>query len=74
MNSGNMSASFNPSEGVSLFSNGTPSYGNAWVFKGGIKYNNGGKASVYATIDVVQGVSSASYKGIGGTVGMIYRW
>lgn len=74
MNSGGMAATFNPSEGISLFSTGTPSNGNAWVFKGGVTYNNGGNASVYATVDVVQGVSSDRLRGVGGTVGMIYRW
>ena len=74
MNSGGMAATFNPSDGVSLFSTGTPSNGNAWVFKGGVTYNNGGNASVYATVDVVQGVSSDRLRGVGGTVGMIYRW
>lgn len=74
MNSGDMGASFSATDGVSIFSSGTPSNGNAWSIKAGVKYNNGDRASVYATLDAVKGLNSSNYKGIGGTVGVVYRW
>ena len=73
-NSGNMGANYSAMDGVSIFSNGSPSYGNTVALKAGVKYNNGSRASAYATLDLVKGLNSSNYKGIGGTVGVIYRW
>lgn len=73
-NSGDMGASFSPNDGVSIFSNGTPSYGSAWSIKAGVKYNNGSSTTAYATLDAVKGLNSSNYKAIGGTVGVMYRW
>ena len=74
ISSGNMSASNNPNYGVSLYSNGTPSFGTAMIFKGGAKYNWGSKVSAYATVDYEQGNKSNNYRGIGGSAGLIYNW
>ena len=69
-----MSATYTPTYGPTLYSNGTPSMGNTVIFKGGAKYNWGTKVSAYATLDVEQGNAAYSYRGIGGSIGAIYSW
>ncbi len=69
-----MNGSYTPTYGPTLYANGTPSMGNMVILKGGAKYNWGSKVSAYATIDVEQGNAAYSYRGIGGSLGMIYSW
>lgn len=69
-----MSAAYTPSYGPTLYANGTPTMGNMVIVKGGGKYNWGTKVSAFATIDVEQGNAAYSYRGIGGSIGVIYRW
>jgi hypothetical protein len=69
-----MNAAYTPSYGPSLYANGTPTMGNMMIFKGGAKYDWGTKVSAYATLDIEQGNAAYSYRGIGGSIGAIYRW
>ena len=71
---GGMSAAYSAVTGPTIYSNGTPSFGTAMIYKAGAKYNLGRKISAYATLDVEQGNSSNNYRGIGGTIGMRYSW
>ena len=74
MSQSTMNAAYSPGYGVSLYSNGSPSFGNAVLFKGGAKYNWGTNVSAYATINVEQGNASYNYRGIGGSIGAMYAW
>ncbi len=69
-----MNAAYTSTYGPTLYANGTPSMGNMVILKGGAKYNWGTKVSAYATIDVEQGNAAYSYRGIGGSFGLIYSW
>jgi outer membrane autotransporter protein len=69
-----MNAAYTSAYGPTLYANGTPSMGNMVILKGGAKYNWGTKVSAYATIDVEQGNGAYSFRGIGGSLGMMYSW
>ena len=69
-----MNGAYTSTYGPTLYANGTPTMGNMVIVKGGAKYNWGTKVSAYATLDVEQGNAAYSYRGIGGSLGMIYSW
>jgi outer membrane autotransporter protein len=69
-----MSSSYSPVNGPSIYANGTPSFGNALILKGGAKYTVSDKVSAYATFDIEQGNKTYNYRGIGGSIGVQYRW
>jgi outer membrane autotransporter protein len=69
-----MNASYTASGGPSIYSNGTPSFGNAMIYKVGAKYNLGRTISAYGTLDVEQGNKTYNYRGIGGTIGLRYSF
>jgi len=69
-----MNASYTTSGGPSIYSNGTPSFGNAMIYKVGAKYNLGRTISAYGTFDLEQGNKTYNYRGIGGTVGLRYSF
>jgi outer membrane autotransporter protein len=69
-----MGSSYNPGYGPTIYSNGSPSFGNAIIFKGGAKYSWSRKVSAYITLDVEQGNATYNYRGIGGSMGMRYSW
>lgn len=69
-----MNGAYTTTYGPTLYANGTPSMGNMVILKGGAKYNWGTKVSAYATIDVEQGNGAYSFRGIGGSLGMMYSW
>ena len=70
---GGMSSAYNSATGPTIYSNGTPSFGTAMIYKAGAKYNFGRTISAYATLDVEQGYQNG-YRGLGGTIGMRYSW
>jgi uncharacterized protein with beta-barrel porin domain len=69
-----MGAAYVPGYGPTIYANGTPSFGDALIFKGGMRYNWTRNISAYATIDVEQGNATYNYRGIGGSIGMRYSW
>jgi uncharacterized protein with beta-barrel porin domain len=69
-----MGSSYSPANGPTIYTNGTPSFGNAMIYKAGAKLNMGRKVSAYATVDVEQGNKTYNYRGIGGTLGLRYSW
>jgi hypothetical protein len=72
--SGNMAAAYNPGNGITLYSNGSPSMGDMVVIKGGAKYNLGDRISAFATVDLELGTDADSFRGIAGSLGAMYSW
>jgi uncharacterized protein with beta-barrel porin domain len=73
-NSSAMGASYGTATGPTIYSNGSPSFGSAMIYKAGAKYHLDNKVSGYFTLDVEQGNKTYNYRGIGGTVGLRYSW
>jgi hypothetical protein len=69
-----MAAAYNPGNGITLYSNGSPSMGDTVVIKGGAKYNLGDRISAFATVDLELGTDADSFRGIGGSIGAMYSW
>jgi uncharacterized protein with beta-barrel porin domain len=69
-----MASSYSAINGPSIYSNGTPSFGTAMIYKAGAKYHWSRSISAYGTLDIEQGNKTYNYRGIGGTLGVRYTW
>ena len=69
-----MSSQYSAANGPSIYTNGSPSFGNALIIKGGAQYSFDDNLSAYFTVDIERGFNANSYRGIGGTVGLRYSW
>ena len=74
MSPSTMAAAYNPGYGPTLYSHGSPSMGNMVVIKGGTQYNLDDRISAYATLSLEQGIGTNNFRGIGGSLGVMYRW